>query len=78
MAHSKRTLIVPITAHRRSFGSYPFKLIELINQLNLAQLSFCSDRVVRRLQAFTYRRIPRIVSRRHLHRALIRYTRIVW
>lgn len=47
MAHSNRTLIVPITALRRSLGSYPFKLIELINQLNLAQFSFCSHRVVR-------------------------------
>ena len=77
MAHSRRTLIVPITALRRSVGSYPFKLIELINQLNLAQqFGFCSHGGARnkRLQTVEYR--GSLVE--ELHQALIRYTRIVW
>lgn len=42
MAHSTRTLIVPITAGRRSSVSYLFKLIELSYELTFAQFSYYS------------------------------------
>lgn len=42
MDSSERTLIVPITVARYFRSKRTLKLIELINQLNLAQFSFCS------------------------------------